>query len=164
MMFLSLVAKSLGRVGKGGVPDKVAAARAVLKDWNQGKIPYFTVPPKLLEPEKATDAVIVSSFGAEFDLAKYDEEVLKSLKDKDEMDFLQLEDGTAATSEHRRNFPDDAVAMLTGNDDNDDEEVGSEEDSDEAMEEDGDEDPANKSLVKSRAALAKAEDYDFDMM
>lgn len=170
MMFLSLVAKSLGRVGKGGVPDKVAAARAVLKDWNQGKIPYFTVPPKVLEPEKATDAVIVSSFGAEFDLAKYDEEVLKSLKDKDEMDFVQLEDGTDTASEQRRNVSEDAIAMLTGNDEYDDEGVDSDDDSDEAMEdeeEDDDDDdvnPADKSLAKSRAALAKAEDYDFDMM
>jgi nuclear GTP-binding protein len=90
MMFLAMVARSYGRVLKGGIPDKVGAARAVLRDWNSGKILYYT-------PARATklvpeDAVVVTSFGAAFDVSKYDDDVLKSLKDTDEMDFVQLEE------------------------------------------------------------------------
>ena len=44
--FLSLVARRLGKVRKGGTPDKDAAAVAVLRDWNEGKIKYFAQPPK----------------------------------------------------------------------------------------------------------------------
>jgi nuclear GTP-binding protein len=31
---------------KGGVPDLIAAATSILRDWNAGKIPYYTKPPK----------------------------------------------------------------------------------------------------------------------
>ncbi len=30
---------------QGGAGDQIIAARAVLKDWNSGKIPFFTEPP-----------------------------------------------------------------------------------------------------------------------
>lgn len=43
--FLTMVALSSGRLLKGGTPDVLGAARQVLKDWNQQKIPYFSVPP-----------------------------------------------------------------------------------------------------------------------
>ncbi len=43
--FLALVAAKRGKLGKGGVPDKAAAARAVLADWNSGKIPFYVLPP-----------------------------------------------------------------------------------------------------------------------
>jgi nuclear GTP-binding protein len=45
MTFLAMVARTKGRVLQGGIPDKVMAARLVLKDWNRGKIPYYSVPP-----------------------------------------------------------------------------------------------------------------------
>lgn len=35
--FLSLVSRRLGKVKRGGIPDKAAAARAVLRDWNSGE-------------------------------------------------------------------------------------------------------------------------------
>ena len=31
---------------KGGIPDYVDSARLVLRDWNTGKIPYYTAPPE----------------------------------------------------------------------------------------------------------------------
>ena len=43
--FLALVAVKRGKLGKGGVPDKAGAARAVLSDWNSGKIPFYVLPP-----------------------------------------------------------------------------------------------------------------------
>jgi len=43
--FLLHVAGRRGKLGRGGVPDRVAAARSVLGDWNSGKIPFFVLPP-----------------------------------------------------------------------------------------------------------------------
>ncbi|KAI6230341.1 CP-type G domain-containing protein [Aphelenchoides fujianensis] len=49
--FLPLVARRLGRLKKGGVPDVDAAARHVLNEWNTGKLRYHTadVKPALSE-------------------------------------------------------------------------------------------------------------------
>ena len=131
MMFLAMVARAYGRVGKGGIPDKMAAARSVLKDWNTGKIPYYTAPPVMrAEPEKSADAQIMNEFGKEFDLSQYDNEVLGSLKTSDEMDFVQLKEATRTD--------EDADADIL--------EASSSEEDDDEMEED---------------ELANAEDYEF---
>ena len=147
MMFLAMVARSYGRVLKGGVPDKVAAARTVLKDWNNGRIPFYTTPPADAGPAVGGDAVIVAQFGKEFDLSKFDDEVMKSLKDKDEMDFVQLEDGDKGIE--MGDASREAIQYF--NDGSDDE---MEEDS--GMEEDG--------KTSQRQIAASAEDYDFDDM
>mmetsp|Transcript_2758 Transcript_2758/g.6461 ORF Transcript_2758/g.6461 Transcript_2758/m.6461 type:complete len:528 (+) Transcript_2758:145-1728(+) len=150
MMFLAMVAKSYGRVLKGGIPDKIGAARSVLKDWNHGKIPYYTVPPADAEPEVSKGgATIVSSFGAAFDLSKYDDQVLSSLKESDEMDFVQMsgEDDNKNTMGERSQ---EMVNFFQGRDDND-----AMDDSDAEMDEDDD-------VMAKRANLAKAEDFDFD--
>ncbi len=44
--FLVCIANKRGMVGRGGVPDRQKAARAVLMDWNGGKIPFFVMPPE----------------------------------------------------------------------------------------------------------------------
>jgi nuclear GTP-binding protein len=44
--FLTLVAAKRGLLRKGGAADHDGAARAVLQDWNAGRIRYFTEPPK----------------------------------------------------------------------------------------------------------------------
>ncbi|AGV14692.1 nuclear GTP-binding protein, variant [Cryptococcus neoformans var. grubii H99] len=44
--FLIKMALIRGRLGKGGVPDLEASAVQVLRDWNSGKISYYTTPPK----------------------------------------------------------------------------------------------------------------------
>lgn len=41
MSFLSLVAKKLGKLKKGGVPDFIQAAKVVLRDWNTGRVSNF---------------------------------------------------------------------------------------------------------------------------
>merc|ERR1712029_247012 len=70
--FLSLVARSMGRLKKGGVPDQIVAARIVLNDWNCGKIKYHTFPPEdntssTTENEVVMEeAQIVSEFAKEF--------------------------------------------------------------------------------------------------
>merc|ERR1712130_427625 len=63
--FLAKLAISLGKLRKGGVPDREMAARMVLADWNSGKIKYCTHPP---EEEKQTSSEIVTQFASEFSL------------------------------------------------------------------------------------------------
>ena len=148
MMFLAMVAKRHGRVLKGGVPDKVGAARAVLRDWNSGKIPYYTPPPRdTQKTTRANDAVVVSKFGKEFDVSQHDQQVLQSLQDQDEMDFVQLED---VKIRNDTNATEAVVEVLQGNDDDDDDEAMQEDDQD--MEED-------RPAAVSRRQLAEAEDF-----
>lgn len=150
MMFLAMVARSYGRVLKGGIPDKGAAARAVLRDWNSGKIPYYTVPPKSTPEMPSGGAVVVTKFAKEFDLSKFDGAVMDSLKDSDEMDFVQLAESKDV---HTEEVSKKEIRFLTG------------ELNDEEMDEDSDE--GNMDVDVGRSAqvdLAEAEDYDFDEM
>lgn len=127
----------------------MAAARSVLKDWNNGKIPYYTAPPKAGEGvDKSADATIVAKFAPEFDAL--DAAVLGGTEaGPDEMDFVQLNAPTTATSGTK-------------------EWKGFDEDEDEEMEEDSDDDDSGNQarMVKShkqrRQQLANAEDFDFD--
>ena len=162
MMFLSMVAKSYGRVLKGGIPDKVGAARSVLKDWNQGKIPYYTVPPKDAEPDAAKGgAVIVSSFGGEFDLSKFDDAVMNSLKETDEMDFVALTNvDNDASSDDAKKSAELELANLLANGGDDDDEMS--DDNDSESDSDMDEDGGDNEV--SRDELARAEDFDFATM
>ncbi|GMF24895.1 unnamed protein product [Phytophthora lilii] len=70
VQFLVLVAQAKGKLGKGGIPDRQAAARIVLQDWNRGKLPYFTPPPDT--SVQVLDTQLVSSFGQEFNVADED--------------------------------------------------------------------------------------------
>jgi len=47
--FLASVARVRGKLIKGGIPDFDKAARMVIKDWNDGKIKYFSLPPEVVE-------------------------------------------------------------------------------------------------------------------
>lgn len=66
--FLTHVATARGKLRRGGVVDTSAAARIVLQDWNDGRIPYFTRPTKR-ETEIEGTAAVVSDWGADFDAA-----------------------------------------------------------------------------------------------
>ena len=151
MMFLAMVARSYGRVLKGGVPDKLAAARTVLKDWNNGKIPFYTAPPKLAGSTCDDNAVIVSEFGKQFDLDKFDSEVLGNLKERDEMDFVRLEDGEKSIE--MGDASREAVAFFAG-----------ERGISDAMEEEDCSDGESEEDAAAKAGLASAEDYNFDDM
>lgn len=63
--FLQQVAQVRGKLKKGGVMDLTAAAKLVLKDWNEGKIPHYSLPPVRLQHEQV-DTAIVSEFSKEF--------------------------------------------------------------------------------------------------
>lgn len=159
MIFLAMIAKRNGKVLKGGIPDKMMAARGVLRDWNSGKIPFYTRPPteEECQAQKAmivqNDATIVSAFGAEFDVSKMDNEVMKSLEDKDEMDFVQM----GPDSETRNNASKStqaAVNFLTKGEESDEEDM--------AMDED--DSPAAKVSGTTNNLMADAEDFDFNTM
>lgn len=49
--FLERLARSSGRLLKGGEPDLKTTAKMVLHDWLKGKIPYFSKPPGFKEEE-----------------------------------------------------------------------------------------------------------------
>ena len=66
--FLQLVARARGKMKKGGVLDLEMAARTVLQDWVQGKIPYCTNPPAVAESIH-DETSIVTTWGKEFDLS-----------------------------------------------------------------------------------------------
>ncbi|BEJ12787.1 hypothetical protein CspHIS471_0212470 [Cutaneotrichosporon sp. HIS471] len=54
--FLIKLALTRGRLGRGGIPDLEAAAVQVLRDWNSGKIPYYTCPPAVHTSSKPQGA------------------------------------------------------------------------------------------------------------
>lgn len=64
---LLAIAKRLGKLKKGGVPDLESTARHLLNDWNCGKIPYFT-PAPTERPHLMTGAEVVTGFAPRFDL------------------------------------------------------------------------------------------------
>ncbi|KAH6817042.1 GTP-binding family protein [Perilla frutescens var. frutescens] len=65
--FLQKVATVRGKLKKGGVVDVDATARIILHDWNEGKIPYYTMPPKR-NAEEPSEAIIVTELGKEFNV------------------------------------------------------------------------------------------------
>ena len=65
--FLALVAAARGKLRRGGAVNTTAAARIVLQDWNDGRIPYFTLPPTR-DSEVPGSAQLVSAWGADFDV------------------------------------------------------------------------------------------------
>jgi len=63
--FLCHIGKKIGKLRKGGAIDVKAAAMRVLKDWNSGRIPFYTDPP---EEDKSIHigASVVSQWAAAF--------------------------------------------------------------------------------------------------
>lgn len=62
---LTLIARRLGKLKRGGVPDLEATARHILNDWNNGKIAYYT-PVPTDKPHLLTQAEIVTDFAPRF--------------------------------------------------------------------------------------------------
>jgi len=167
MMFLAMIAKRNGRVMKGGIPDKIMAARTVLRDWNSGKIPYYTRPPT----EDGTsarntkiesgDVKIVSGFGEKFDVNKMDAAVLDSLDNSDAMDFVEMEPDNISRIDAKA--ADSAVQFLTRSDTNPDDSDMDEDSKGDDNADDMEEDEVPKQTA-SKLDVADAEDYDFSAM
>ncbi|KAG2245777.1 hypothetical protein Bca4012_091282 [Brassica carinata] len=65
--FLYKVATVRGKLKKGGLVDIEAAARIVLRNWNEGKIPFYTMPPKREQGEHS-ESKIVPELAKEFNI------------------------------------------------------------------------------------------------
>lgn len=91
MSFLALVAKVTGKLKKGGLANTDAAARAVLHDWNSGKIKFYCRVPKVdplttasakdTKKKVEEDSKVLSSFSAELDINKLRDEDMRVLSD-----------------------------------------------------------------------------------
>jgi nuclear GTP-binding protein len=74
--FLALVANKIGRLKKGGRPDRNAAAKHVLNAWNSGKLRYYTQPPDTrttVDGEAVCSSELLTSFSKEFNLDEIDD-------------------------------------------------------------------------------------------
>lgn len=125
--FLALVGRRLGKLKRGGIVNKEAAAVAVLRDWNGGKVKYCTVPPpELLNPENQSleeiETRLMDGFSEEFDFQAADIRVLQDARD-DSTGYIVLsssvsQDATEApmdmqSSEPRRSAATSAKAKKT---------------------------------------------------
>ncbi|TKV91286.1 hypothetical protein SEVIR_9G085700v4 [Setaria viridis] len=90
--FLQKVATLRGKLKKGGIVDVEAAARIVLHDWNEGKIPYYTLPPKR-DAGEDSDAVIISEGGKEFnidEIYKAESSYISGLKSIEDFHHIEI--------------------------------------------------------------------------
>mmetsp|Transcript_53503 Transcript_53503/g.68676 ORF Transcript_53503/g.68676 Transcript_53503/m.68676 type:complete len:595 (-) Transcript_53503:140-1924(-) len=127
--FLSLVARRLGKMKKGGVPDKASSAIAVLRDWNSGRVPYYAKPPDDTSHLIKGSAMIVSKLGEKFNpenMMEGDAEVLEETCEHDPFSCVAFESGPAGT----------------GSMGNEEEEEDNEEEDDDEEEEEDEEAPA----------------------
>jgi nuclear GTP-binding protein len=65
--FLIEIARLRGRIRKHGIPDLENAARSILQDWNAGRIPYYTQPPKS-KNTNIGENVVLGGLGDEFQI------------------------------------------------------------------------------------------------
>lgn len=65
--FLQHIAQHRGKLKKGGTSDLQAAAKIVLQDWNDGRIPYYTMPPQREAQQGHAAAEVVTNWGTQFD-------------------------------------------------------------------------------------------------
>jgi len=119
MEFLSLFAKRLGKLKKGGIPDILAAAKMILQDWNNGKISFYTHPPERKTTEHDS-AQVMQYLGAEFDIEALEKE------EKDDLDGL-----TAAMDSALILGPGKPTEMEEVQEDAEEEEGGDDEDAEE---------------------------------
>mmetsp|Transcript_36209 Transcript_36209/g.35816 ORF Transcript_36209/g.35816 Transcript_36209/m.35816 type:complete len:86 (-) Transcript_36209:33-290(-) len=63
--FLAAVAKKTGKLSRGGVPDNKETAKLILRDWNHGRIPYFTPVPAKESEEKPREEEMDSDSDSE---------------------------------------------------------------------------------------------------
>ncbi|KAK2168329.1 hypothetical protein LSH36_18g11063 [Paralvinella palmiformis] len=94
--FLALLAKKMGKLRKGGVPDVRHAGKRVIHDWNQGHITYYTHPPETEVQDANLGAQIVTEMSKEFDIDSLladEEQTLKGLKSVSTTDVVMTSEG-----------------------------------------------------------------------
>ncbi|KAJ3033340.1 Guanine nucleotide-binding protein-like 3 [Rhizophlyctis rosea] len=98
--FLINIARVQGKLRRGGIPDLENAARSILRDWNSGRIPFYTVPPASgVAVESHVASEIVQTWAKEFALPEIVEiegkELLPTVKGKSQIPtrMLAMESG-----------------------------------------------------------------------
>lgn len=130
--FLSLIARSQGKLKRGGIPNIEAAAKGILHDWNAGKIKYYCKPPTLSKnnisseairrEEESGDTKILSTFGNQinFDnLTDSDIRVLDALSVLDSTSYVPVEHLEYIGGDRQSNNNNDDMEQENDNDDND---------------------------------------------
>ncbi|KAI4356226.1 hypothetical protein L6164_000265 [Bauhinia variegata] len=141
--FLQKVASVRGKLKKGGLVDVEAAARIILHDWNEGKIPYYTMPPVRNQGEPS-EARIVSEFSKEFNIDEvYNREssFIGSLKAADDFNPVEVPSNGPLKFDEKM-LEDDAQPELPNQDEQAPENMA-DNDGDESMESE-EEDDGNK--------------------
>ncbi|CAM9717485.1 unnamed protein product [Ectocarpus fasciculatus] len=165
--FLSLVARKIGKLKKGGVPDRVQAAKVVLRDWNTGRVPFFTLPPEDdngggAAGAKAAEAMFVEGFGKEFDVEAGDAEVLGGLPERDPMDFVSMEAEEVINgkswAEREQELSADKDDMDEDDDDDDDDDGNDDESAEEQESDDDDDDDTATTSNMTEAVAAPGKD------
>uniref|UniRef100_A0A1I8HXH0 CP-type G domain-containing protein n=1 Tax=Macrostomum lignano TaxID=282301 RepID=A0A1I8HXH0_9PLAT len=70
--FLIILAKRMGKLKRGGLPDTAAAGRKVLNDWSSGRLTYYTLPPENPAAQTASQLELVGQWSKEFSLDTVD--------------------------------------------------------------------------------------------
>jgi nuclear GTP-binding protein len=100
LSFLALVARSTGKLKKGGIPNVEATAKTILHDWNNGKIKYYCNVPELDTKSKTRSvAKVVPGFSKQLDIdnmADADIRVLEALDTNDDVAYIPMESAGAA--------------------------------------------------------------------
>lgn len=96
LAFLALVARSTGKLKKGGIPNVEATAKTILHDWNNGKIKYYCNVPEMDKSSSKTRSVakVVSGFSKQLDIdnmADEDIRVLEALDTNDDVAYIPME-------------------------------------------------------------------------
>lgn len=85
---LVVIARRLGKLKRGGVPDLEAAAKHILNDWNNGKISYFT-PVPTEKPHLMSQAEQVNEFAPRFSFNDNEEQEEEASEESN--DNMQIE-------------------------------------------------------------------------
>jgi nuclear GTP-binding protein len=161
--FLTNVAQKRGKLQRGGAVSLEGAARLILKDWTEGKIPYLSTPPARQNgtvevaanvmtfltycfSEVHVEASVVPDWGKYFNIQEIErleaEHVFSNLSAVDGSDFIQIASEVAAPDGTYANIsaPLQAIAYSYSESDSDEEESGEDVDMEEDGEESGDDD------------------------
>jgi len=120
--FLNHIAKKKGKMRKGGIVDLQAAACTVLQDWNNGKVPFFTMPPQ--QKNTTTSSELVTTWAKEFDIDNIpQDQILASLDPTSGQDSMMMEtvvnDGSLDYNFMGDDEDDDMEDNESGEDDDD---------------------------------------------
>lgn len=77
MLFLTKIARRMGKVLKGGEPDIRRIAVIVINDWQRGKLPYFVAPPQPVIEDQQTSESPVNTDDEGGDMDEDEDEDLK---------------------------------------------------------------------------------------